>query len=199
MSGCGPQSGHTEIGEPPGPGPGASRSLLHSVTVVLAAAALIGASGCAPSAEHRLAEVHDSSSYLKNKIPATAAEILEQADGFELLSLSPDYQQQAAKGDFHGYRVLGKAVVTDPETRKKLVSTFQRGVAENQGMIAACFNPRHGIRVTRNGKREDFVICFECAQVQAYGAVEAHFLISSSPKALFDSMLRHAGISLADK
>jgi hypothetical protein len=93
---------------------GAFSSSLHSVTVILAVAALLGVAACAPpSAEHRPAEVPDSSSYFKNKIPATAAAILEQADGFELLSLNPDCQQNAAKGDFYGYRVLGTAVITE--------------------------------------------------------------------------------------
>jgi hypothetical protein len=113
--------------------------------------------------------------------------------------LNPHYQKRPTQDDFHGYRVRGITVITDRETRKNLVSAFQQGVVENQGMIAARFNPRHGIRVTRNGKQADFVICFECAQVQLFGTVEAHFLISSSPKALFDSMLLRAGISLADK
>jgi hypothetical protein len=172
---------------------GACRSFQRSVCLILALTALLGAGACAPpSPEHGTGEVDNSSRYFKNKIPATAATILEESDGFELLSLNPNHQQKAANGDFPGYRVLGKVVVTDTETRKRLVSAFQRGVAENQGMVAACFNPRHGIRVTRNGRRADFVICFECAQVQLYGDVQAAFLISSSPKALFDSVLRSA-------
>jgi hypothetical protein len=161
---------------------------------------LVGCGGSTPSPPpHTPAELPSSGTYLENRIPATASAILEQADGFELLSLNPKHQQKTAKGDFHGYQVVGRAVIADPEARKKLVSAFERGVAENQGMIAACFNPRHGIRVTQNGKLEDFVICFECAQVHSYGAIEVHFLISSSPKALFDNMLRRAGVSLADK
>jgi hypothetical protein len=172
---------------------GACKSLQRSVSLILALTALLGAGACAPpSAEHRTGEVHDSSRYFQNRIPATAAAMLEKSDSFELLSLNPDHQQKTAKRDFHGYRVLGKVVVTDTETRRGLVPAFQRGVAENQGMVAACFNPRHGIRVTRNGQRADFVICFECAQVQLYGDVQPEFLISRSPKALFDSVLRSA-------
>jgi hypothetical protein len=171
-----------------------------SLTTVLAVAALLSMASCAPpTEEHGPAQVPDSSNYLKNKIPATAAAILERADHFELLSLNPHYQQRAAEDDFHGYQIRGTAVITDRETRKKLISAFQEGVAENQGIMAACFNPRHGIRVTRKGKQVDFVICFECAQVQLHGAVEAEFLISNSPEALFDSVLLRAGVSPADK
>ena len=143
-----------------------------------------------------LVAIIGSNASSKNKIPATAAAILEQPDYFELLSLNPEYQHTTSRSNFHGYRVLGRAAITDSEDRKKLVSAFERGVAENQGMIAACFNPRHGISVTRNGKRADFVICFECDQVESHRVVEAHFLISSSPKELFDSMLVHYGISI---
>lgn len=159
-----------------------SSPLQRSLTMVLAVTALLSTASC-----------------YQNKIPTAASTILEQADHFELLSLNPHHHQRPAQGDFHGYRIQGTAVIADPETRKKLISAFRQGVAENQGMIAACFNPRHGIRVTRNGKQVDFVICFECAQVQSYVAVEAQFLISSSPKSLFDSVLLRAGISTAEE
>jgi len=134
--------------------------------MVFAVAAVLAMAACGPgSQEHGHFGAHDSTSEPRNVIPPTAAAILEQADHFELLSLDPHYQREAAKGDFYGYRVLGTAVINDAETRKKIVSAFKRAVAENQGFEALCFNPRHGIRVTRNEKQADFVICFECAQV----------------------------------
>jgi len=134
-----------------------------------------------------------------NVIPAPAAAILNQADHFELLSLDPRPQWEPAEGDFHRYKVLGTVVINDAETRKKIVSAFKRAVAENQGIVAACFNPRHGISVTRNGNQEDFVICFECAQVEVFGEVQGEFLITGSARALFDSVLRGSGIPLSDR
>ena len=135
----------------------------------------------------------------RNVIPATAATILEQADHFELLSLDPRPQWEPAEGDFHRYKVLGTAVINDAETRKKIVCAFKRAVAENQEIVAACFNPRHGIRVTRNEKQADFVICFECAHVQVFGEVHRGFLITNSARGLFDSVLRSSGIPRADR
>jgi len=168
--------------------------------MVLAVAAVVAMAACGPSSqEHGHYGAHDSTSELRNVIPAAAAAILEQADHFELLSLNPHYPCEAAEGDYHGYRVLGTAVITDAKTRKKLVSAFKRAVAENQDYIAACFNPRHGIRVTRNEKQADFVICFGCDQVQVFGEVQGEFLITSSARALFDSVLRGSGIPLADR
>jgi WG containing repeat len=139
-------------------------------------------------------EACDSATEVGNLIPGTAAAILEQADHFELLSLNPDYQRIAADGDFHGYKVLRTVVIDNTETRKKLVSTFEQAVAENQGIEAACFNPRHGIRVTRKEKRADFVICFECNRVHVLGAVQGTFLITRSAEPLFDSVLRRKGV-----
>jgi WG containing repeat len=148
------------------------------------------------SRDSRHLEAYDSATEVGNGIPVAAAAVLEQADHFELLSLNPDYQRIAAEGDFHGYRVLRTVVIDNPETRKKLVSTFQQAVAENQGIEAACFNPHHGIRVTRKEKQADFVICFECNQVHVLGVVQGTFLITRSAQPLFDSVLRSKGVSM---
>ena len=173
-------------------------SLKYLVIVTVAVADILSMSRCGPpSGKHTPTERPDSGTHAENGIPAAAVAILEQADVFELLSLSPRHQPRTAKDDFHGYEVLGRAEIADPKTRKKLVSAFEQGVAENQGTIAACFNPRHGIHVTRNGKTEDFVVCFECLQVHSYGAIDEDFLISSSPNATFETVLRRAGILLA--
>jgi hypothetical protein len=168
--------------------------------IAVAMVAVVAMAACA-SASQELGhlEAHDAASEVRNVIPATAAAILEQADHFELLSLNPDQRRKAAEGDFHGYRVLGTAVISDTETRKKLVSTFKKAVAENQGTIAACFNPRHGIRVTRNEKLADFVICFECNQVQVFGEVQGTFMITNSAQPPFDNILRSGGVPWAKR
>jgi hypothetical protein len=155
---------------------------------------------CAPATEDRRApEAHDAARKSKNEIPEIAATILEQADHFELLSLNPQPNENVAESDFHGYKVLGVAVIRDAETRKNLVSVFETAVAENEGIMAACFNPRHGIRVTRNRQHADFVICFECAQVHVTGEVQGEFLITNSAEALFDTVLRTRGLPRAGK
>lgn len=61
---------------------------------------------------------------------------------------------------------------------------------------AQCFNPRHGIRVMRNGKQDDLVICFECLSFRLYGASEGGFVITDTPKALFDEVLRKTAFRL---
>jgi hypothetical protein len=163
-------------------------------------AAMLALAACGSGSREQVRPTAHSFSDDMYEIPAPAETILEHADHFELLSLDPRLQLNAADGDFHGYRVLGTAVIGDAESRQKLVSAFKRAVAEKPGAIAACFNPRHGIRASKHGEQADFVICFECRQVQvSYGQTHGEFLINYSARALFDSVLQSHGLPLADK
>ncbi len=138
----------------------------------------------------------------RNEIPDDLQAILEQAGQFELLSLSPILpKDEIPKDAFHEWEMLGKTTVKNAETRKKLIAAFKKGVEENEGIAASCFTPRHGIRVIHGGKTADFVICFECLQVHAYvgDQREKGFLITASPQAVFDSVLKEAKVPLAEK
>ena len=89
--------------------------------------------------------------------------------------------------------------VKEADARKNLVAAFEKGVADNKGIAAKCFNPRHGIRVTQDGKTADFVICFECSQFDVYSGPEGkvekgkHLLVGKSPEATFNKVLKDAG------
>jgi hypothetical protein len=148
-----------------------------------------------------LALVMASASLRADTIPAELQAILEKGEQFELLSLNPDPRQEKAEDGFHGWKVLGKTTVKDAEARKKLLAAFKKGVEENTGFVAGCFNPRHGIRVTQDGKTTDFVICFECAQVKVFvgDKEEKGFLITASPQSVFDGVLKEAKVPLAEK
>ena len=67
--------------------------------------------------------------------------------------------------------------------------------------MMACFNPRHGIRVTHAGVVTNFVTCFECRQVEVWRGNQklALFLVSVSPQSVFDEVLKSAGVTLAPK
>ena len=71
--------------------------------------------------------------------------------------------------------------------------------SRNYGRAMSCFTPRHAVRVTREGVATDFLICFECRQVvvERDGKEISDFVISPSPKAVFDDVLRKAGMPLA--
>jgi hypothetical protein len=126
----------------------------------------------------------------------TPVTYLEKAGEIELYSLDPS--ERGVKDGFHGWKVLGKTTVKDAETVKKLAAAFKKGVEENKGIAAACFNPRHGIRLTHDGKTVDLVICFECYSVQEFVADKQGkgCLVTRSPQPAFDKVLKDAGVAL---
>jgi hypothetical protein len=134
-------------------------------------------------------------------IPEGPRGALEKAGQIELYSLDPDRGEEKPKDGFHGWKVLGQTTVKNADTLKALVAAFKKGVAENDGIVAGCFNPRHGIRVTHDGKTFDFVICFECYQVEVYidGKKVKGFLVTRSPQKAFDKVLKDAGVPLPQK
>ena len=131
---------------------------------------------------------------LRNRLPAAVVTLLEQADQFELLSLNPKFDMRPFKGSFHGYKVLAKTGVKDTKTRQRLISALLQGMRENSGNLAACFNPRHGIRAIHKGSHADLVICFECLQFHLFGNAQGEFLVSRSPQSVFDAVLKAADI-----
>jgi hypothetical protein len=154
--------------------------------LAIATALIVACTGC--SADNKGPAYH-------NEIPGSAKAALEKADQFELLSVDPAQN----KGNFHGFRVLGRTQVKDADTRKKLVAAFEKGVEENDGGAGMCFNPRHGIRVTYKSKVVEFVICFQCSHVDVYGDEKRdHFLTTGSPQPVFDQVLREAGVPLPE-
>ena len=139
-------------------------------------------------------------------LPAAAARALISPDQFELLSLKPRFEALATQNVeapqlFHNHGILGRTTITDAAVRQKLVDALKRGARESDGSVAACFNPRHAIRVTQAAQTTDFIICFECKQVSVRNAGEeiARFLTSPFPQPTFDDVLKAAGIPLSSK
>jgi hypothetical protein len=134
-------------------------------------------------------------------IPAMELRALERGEAYELVSLDPDPRKrvdQASTDGFHGWFVLGRTAIEDPDVRRKLNEALSNGVRNSGNMAAKCFNPRHAIRVTLGDEVIDFVICFECRQVAVFtGNSEAEwFLTSDLPQAVFDDVLKQAGVPL---
>jgi hypothetical protein len=135
---------------------------------------------------------------MPNRIPNRAREALARADGVEVLSLDPERQKEKPTDGFHGWKVLGRTVVKDEETRKKVLAAFQKSIEESEGLRAACFKPRHGLRLHHQGKTLDLVICFECFQVHVDEGNEG-FLITASAQPVMDKVLVDAGVPRPQK
>ena len=135
-----------------------------------------------------------------NKLPDKVKEALDKAESFDLYSLDPmrGKGDKVPEGGFQGYKVLGKTTVKDADTRKKLVAALEKGIAQNKGEAAGCFNPRHGIRVTHESNTYDLVICFECFSAEVYDGdkKDGSFLLTISPQPVFNKVLTDAKVPL---
>lgn len=113
------------------------------------------------------------SSAEENRLPPEAERALRGARSLELFALDPNPVMQGAvppeKGVFHEYPILGRAVLSDAVQAKALGELVLRGIRESDGTAAACFHPRHGIRVSLDGRILDLVICYECLSLSAHG------------------------------
>jgi hypothetical protein len=131
------------------------------------------------------------------KLPATASAILDGAESIELLSIDPKDRPSGAGDDFHGWKVLGRAALRDPDRRRAVVEALRRGVEEADD-AEGCFEPRHGLRATKGGLSADLVICFSCRWIEVRAGGETAFVrMSGSPRAMFNAILRAAAVELA--
>jgi len=137
-----------------------------------------------------------------DKVPEAAKNALRHGQSFELFSLSPVRMEDKPSAEdaskrLHNWLILGKTELGE-EAQSDIANALFRGVKGNDGMVAGCFNPRHGIRVTHDNKVFDFVICFECMQVDWFIDDEEQdgFLTTDSPQATFNRILKEADVPL---
>lgn len=111
---------------------------------------------------------------------------------------------KTAFGDLHGYPVLGICKITASDELavvRKAVSSLDAAGHRWGGAIAACFDPRHGVRIRSGGMTYDLLICYECSQVQIFRGDtregDIYFALSDdtsspSPEALNRILTSHA-------
>ena len=102
-----------------------------------------------------------------NQLPETAYQAIMSDSALTLISLDPDpLQAPTNEQTFGGYRVLGQTTVSDAALRRRLADTLRRGLGTWRYTYPSCFNPRHGLRAVLGDRTYEFVICFECGELQ---------------------------------
>src|SRR5262245_6725574 len=101
------------------------------------------------------------------RIPTKPKTVLQNSEKFILHSLDPEQGEENPNG-FHGWKILGSLEITDAELRRQIAETFIDGIQSSSGLFAQCFDPRHGISVSRRGSTYDFIICFHCMRAYIY-------------------------------
>src|SRR5262249_15617824 len=99
------------------------------------------------------------------------AKELQKAERIEVFRLNPKPlpdEAKDAKRAFHGYAMLAEGQAETAEHRKEIASFLGKTLHWNEFRKAACFNPRHGVRVVSGRQAVDFLLCFECYRVDVF-------------------------------
>jgi len=110
-------------------------------------------------------------------LPTEAQEVMAAPDTFEIYALHPspweeDGKPRSPEEALDDYRILGRATVDDPAERREITRLVYQGIVDSDGRVAACFNPRHGIRAIQGDREVAFVICYECLSMQVHGPAD---------------------------
>ena len=84
------------------------------------------------------------------------------------------------------------------QARKTLLAALEKGAKDNDGTVARCFDPRHGIRVKAGDKTIDLVICFACYQTKVFTGdkLSGDYLTTDSPQPALNRVLKDANVPL---
>ena len=138
------------------------------------------------------------SATVHGKLPEGALAALENPESLELLSLDPgEPGGEAPPSAFHTYAVLGKTPLEGAD-RTRIVQALYDGITDSDGTVAACFEPRHGIRAKGAGHTVDVVICFKCLFARPFidGKPIEGSPITEKARALYNQTLTAAGVPL---
>ena len=136
-------------------------------------------------------------------VPTAIESLADSPSRVVLYSLDPGRPNESLPPDalFHAHNVRGHANITDAAEQRALLRALAAGTREAKpDVINACFNPRHGLRVERGSYAAEFLICFECLQVQACGFQPTDFFVTTAaPQKVFDDSLRGHNLPLPAK
>jgi hypothetical protein len=107
-----------------------------------------------------------------NSLPEEAAKVLKHPSNAVMYSLEPWSPRDgddfvAPLGRLHGYVILGHASL-DAHESDSGAKAIERAIQDYDGTIAACFDPRHALRIVANNHVYDFLICYACHQLEVY-------------------------------
>lgn len=139
-----------------------------------------------------------------NELSEEYRQILFQATELELVAVDPAWPTKESRADpatLHGYTVRGRATITDRAKRLELLTSLADGARENNGMVAACFNPRHALIAKHDGKVCEIIICFECLTFQVWDGTDKveSVDLSETPRGTFDRIFGAEGLSIAPR
>jgi hypothetical protein len=104
-----------------------------------------------------------------NRFPSAALQALRQDDHAVLYSLEPNQEMNpdSPRELLHRYPVLGKTELSSARDREMLETLLEdstHGVRD----AAACFEPRHALRIKGPQGTYDLLLCYSCGHARVY-------------------------------
>ena len=123
-------------------------------------------------------------------------EIIESHNSIEFYTLEPSTKLDSGNS-FHGFPVLDKKQLTEEKHVATIVNNLYESINKNEGLIAECFFPRHGLKIKNKNEEIDLVICFQCSHMRVYAKEETTVLIEGGNK-VFDQVARQLNMTLTE-
>jgi hypothetical protein len=102
-----------------------------------------------------------------NTIPIDAVQALHESRSAELYSLEPWSPPESRGPLLYRFQILGQKRI-DGVTYKTAAEEIEAAVGRWDDRMAACFDPRHALRVTSRGHQFEFLLCYACHQMAVY-------------------------------
>jgi len=118
-------------------------------------------------------------------LPKEVANALHAARSASLYSLEPWAEPGDTAPKLHGFKILGKATISGDDYLTA-VREFESSVSRGENAMAACFDPRHALRVRSGRHSYDLLLCYACHLLYIYrdGKILASLGAGGSGKAL---------------
>src|SRR5690606_36458438 len=102
-----------------------------------------------------------------------------------------------ASGHLHGYHILGRAILDAGDSRIA-VEQLRLAVADWDGLVAGCFDPRHALRVVSGGHTYEFLLCYDCNGIAVFrDTVRLTTLGATGSPQVLNKLMKEKGLELS--
>ena len=103
----------------------------------------------------------------EHEFPSEVTIALKAPNKAVLYSLEPWEEPAPGESTLHGFKIIGQLNL-DRDLEQTVVAQFKAAITTWDGTGAGCFDPRHGLTVTSGGKTYDFLLCYECGELEIF-------------------------------
>jgi hypothetical protein len=171
--------------------------------LALIAASLLFSSSCGrdqPAASGRPAPTGATGirTSLLNEIKLSINGIAKGPAALTVYVIDPLAAHEPGDQGFHGWRVLKKAAMSNPEEVDHLSTTLVREITAGNVATTCNYRPHRAVRLADMNQSVDFILSYDCGLVDIFvnGRAQGRFLFASTCKPILEAALAEPGPSL---